>query len=206
MASVLVVYGTTEGQTRKIAHFVGHVARQLGHAATVLDASLDPAPEGHDAVIVAASVHQLRHQSAVMHFAAEHRHLLNTLPTAFFSVSLAAALDDPHHQVEAREVADELLAETRWQPQMVRLVAGALLYSKYDWMKRMLMQMIARHDGRDTDTSRDWEYTDWERLRGDVEQFLALVPAASPSDVAPPAEAAEPAIAELASTLAAAPG
>ncbi|HET7228553.1 MAG TPA: flavodoxin domain-containing protein [Longimicrobium sp.] len=201
MASILVVYGTTEGHTRKIAHFVGHVARRLGHAATVLDASLDPVPAEHDAVIVAASVHHLRHQSAVMHFAAEHRHLLNALPTAFFSVSLAAALDDPHHQVEAREVADELLAETRWQPQMVRLVAGALLYSKYDWMKRALMQMIARHDGRDTDTSRDWEYTDWERLRGDVEEFLARLPAAAP-EPAPPAEAAEPA----AAGLAAAPG
>jgi menaquinone-dependent protoporphyrinogen oxidase len=175
MARILVVYGTTDGHTRKVARFISQVAREHGHLLSVLDASLNPEPDGYDAVVVAASVHQLRHQSSVIHFAAHHRHLLNAIPTAFFSVSLAAALSDPHHQVEAREVAEQLLAETRWRPGAVKLVAGALLYTQYDWMKRMLMRMLARHDGRDTDTTRDWEYTDWNLLRGDVEEFLALV-------------------------------
>lgn len=172
MARILVVYGTTEGHTRKVAHYIAHVARERGHRMTVLDASLDPDPDGYDAVVVAASVHQLRHQSSVTHFAHRHRRVLNSIPTAFFSVSLSAALGDPHHQVEAREVAEELLAETRWRPGTVKLVAGALVYSQYDFMKRLLMQMIARHDGRDTDTTRDWEYTDWDRLRLDVDEFL----------------------------------
>ena len=172
MARILVVYGTTEGHTRKVAHHIAQVARDRGHRMTVLDASLDPDPDGYEAVIVAASVHQLRHQSSVIHFAHQHRRLLNSIPTAFFSVSLSAALGDPHHQVEAREVAEALLADTRWRPGTVKLVAGALVYSQYDFMKRLLMQMIARHDGRDTDTSRDWEYTDWDRLRLDVDEFL----------------------------------
>lgn len=172
MACVLVVYGTTEGHTRKVAHYIAQVVRDRGHRMTVLDASLPPDPGGYDAVIVAASVHQLRHQSAVIHFAQQHRNLLNSIPTAFFSVSLSAALGDPHHQLEAREVAEQLLAETRWRPLGVTLVGGALLYSRYDWLKRLLMQMIARHDGRDTDTSRDWEYTDWDCLRLDVDEFL----------------------------------
>lgn len=175
MARILVVYGTTEGHTRKIARFIARVARMQGHLVSVLDASLGPSPDGYDAVAVAASVHQLRHQSSVAHFAAEHRHLLNGLPTAFFSVSLSAALADPHHQVEAQEVAQQLLAETRWHPGTVKLVAGALLYSKYDFLKRLLMQLIARQDGRDTDPSRDYEYTDWPRLQADAEEFIARV-------------------------------
>ncbi len=185
MARILVVYGTTEGHTRKVALRIGQIARGHGHGVDVIDATLHPSPDGFDAVIVAASVHQLRHQSSVIHFAAEHRHRLNELPTAFFSVSLSAALADPHHQVEAREVAAQLLAETRWHPETVKLVAGALLYSKYDFLKRLLMQMIARQDGRDTDTSRDWEYTDWPRLQRDVEEFLARVEA--PAEAAPAA-------------------
>jgi menaquinone-dependent protoporphyrinogen oxidase len=177
MARLLVVYGTTEGHTRKIALRIGQIARGHGHQVEVMDASLHPSPEGWDAVIVAASVHQLRHQSSVVHFAHEHRHALNGRPGAFFSVSLSASLPQPEHQVEAREVAEEMLAETRWRPERVYLVGGALLYSKYDFLKRLLMQMIARQDGRPTDASRDYEYTDWERLQRDVEEFLELAAA-----------------------------
>jgi menaquinone-dependent protoporphyrinogen oxidase len=191
MSRLLVVYGTTDGHTRKIAHYMAHVARGHGHQVEVMDATLHPGPEGFDAVIVAASVHQLRHQASVMHFVDEHRHLLNEQPSAFFSVSLSAALPEPQHQVEARECAEELLAETRWRPVMVRLVAGALLYTQYDFLKRLLMQLIARHDGSGTDTSRDYEYTDWERLKTDVEEFLALVEA--PVAGVQPAAASEPA-------------
>ena len=183
MARILVVYGTTEGQTRKIALRIGQIARGHGYGAEVIDATLHPSPDGFDAVIVAASVHQLRHQSSVIHFAAEHRHQLNELPTAFFSVSLSAALAEPQHQVEARECAAQLLADTRWHPETVKLVAGALRYSQYDFFERLLMQMIARQDGRDTDTSRDWEYTDWAQLQRDVEEFLARVEA--PAEAGP---------------------
>jgi menaquinone-dependent protoporphyrinogen IX oxidase len=42
-----------------------------------------------------------------------------------------------------------------------------------------MMQRIARANGGDTDTSRDFDYTDWQRLREDVEEFvLSAVPAA----------------------------
>ena len=188
MARVLVVYGTTEGHTRKIALRIGQVARARGHEAQVLDASLRPDPtQGWDAVVVAASVHQLRHQASVNHFVREHRHTLNALPSVFFSVSLSASLPHPQHQVEAREVAAELLAESRWRPVAVHLVGGALLYSQYDFFKRLRMQMIAREDGRPTDTSRDYEYTDWERLKRETEAFLALLET--------PAPAAEPELA-----------
>ena len=177
MARLLVVYGTTEGHTRKVALRIGQIARGLGHPVEVMDASLHPAPDGFDAVIVAASVHQLRHQSSVIHFVREHRHALNRVPCAFFSVSLSASLPQPEHQTEAHEVAQEMLDETRWRPERVCLVGGALRYSRYDFLKRLLMQVIARQDGRPTDASRDYEYTDWERLERDVEEFLALAAA-----------------------------
>ena len=62
---------------------------------------------------------------------------------------------------------------------MLRLVAGALVYSRYNWLTRWMMRRIARKEGGDTDTARDYEYTDWDALRRDVEIFLAhAVPAA----------------------------
>lgn len=58
MANVLIAYGTTEGQTRRIAGRMAALASEYGHAATVMDATSNPrVPRGrYDAVIVAASL------------------------------------------------------------------------------------------------------------------------------------------------------
>jgi len=49
--------------------------------------------------------------------------------------------------------------------------AGALLYRRYNPVIRLLMRFIVGAAGGETDTSRDYEYTDWkavERLAADL--------------------------------------
>jgi menaquinone-dependent protoporphyrinogen oxidase len=43
-------------------------------------------------------------------------------------------------------------------------VAGALAYSKYNFFIKLVMKAIARKAGGPTDTSRDYEFTDWPAL------------------------------------------
>lgn len=175
MCDVLIVYGSSEGQTRKIAARMAETVSEYGHTVTVMDAAAGPAkiPRGrHGAVIVAAPLHGGRHPAAVERFVRENLLALSRLPTAFFSVSLSAAGASPRQQANARRCAETFVHETGWRPGMVRLVAGALAYSRYGPVKRWMMKAIAWREGGSTDTSRDHEYTDWERLRGDVETFV----------------------------------
>jgi menaquinone-dependent protoporphyrinogen oxidase len=60
-------------------------------------------------------------------------------------------------------------AETGWHPRRVELVAGALPYTRYNFLVRFVMRRISRKEGGDTDTSRDYEYTDWAA----VDRFAA---------------------------------
>lgn len=174
MARILIVYGTTEGHTRSIARRIAATVMAHGHLPTVVDAT-EPriATDGYDACIVCASIHQGKHQSAVMHFVRDNLAFLDAIPTAFYSVSLTAALADPEQQAAARACADEFARDTAWCPGHIFLVAGALKYTQYDFMKRMLMRLIAQRNGGDTDTTHDYEYTDWTRLRDDTVAFLA---------------------------------
>src|SRR5215475_12097536 len=62
---LLIVYGTSEGQTRKIAGFVAeHLAQQEHQTQLVsaIDATAAIDPRDFDAVIIAASVHAGRYQ------------------------------------------------------------------------------------------------------------------------------------------------
>ena len=64
---------------------------------------------------------------------------------------------------------------TGWRPILTKTVAGAVLYTRYNWFKRRLMKRIVAKAGGGVDTSRDYEYTDWNELRTFAEQFDQMV-------------------------------
>jgi menaquinone-dependent protoporphyrinogen oxidase len=179
MLRVLIPYGTTEGLTAKISEYVADVIRGHGYKATVVDikGSMVPKPDGYDAVIVGASIHMGKHEDFVLDFVRENRDALERIPSAFFSVSMAA-----HDNIEEAEgYIEEFERQTGWRPARVGLFGGALLYTHYGFIKRHLMKKIARDKGNpDTDTSRDYVYTEWDGVKHFVEEFLeTLVPEAA---------------------------
>jgi len=181
MARILIVYGTTEGHTRKIAEQVGDWIRLRGHQADVFDSAMNP-PEilaGYDGFIVAGSLHEGKHQRPLRHFVTEHATELTGAPSAFLSVSLSAVGRDDAHRADTQRCIDEFCNQTGWMPTLTLPVAGALLYTKYDWLKRMVMRSIVRKEGGDIDTCQDYEYTDWDALHTFVDAFVAQVEAAS---------------------------
>ena len=90
---ILVAYGTTEGQTRKIARFTADRLADAGHAVELLDVA---DAEGLDlgrfgAAVLAGSIHGGRYQRALTEFARANAQALGARPTLFLSVSLSAA-------------------------------------------------------------------------------------------------------------------
>ncbi|MFD1563059.1 flavodoxin domain-containing protein [Haloarchaeobius amylolyticus] len=178
MVSILVLYGTGEGQTATVAERLVAVFAERGHDATAIDADDVPSDlevETFDAVCLGASIHMGSHQSAVREFASDNRDALATRPTAFVQLSLSSAVDDEGRRAEAAGYVDDFLEETGWQPDRIGLFGGALRYSKYGFLKRLVMKRIARDATGDTDTSQDYEYTDWHEVEAFAADFAAFV-------------------------------
>lgn len=179
--NVLVIYGTTEGQTQKVARFVAEQLEELGHQAQVVNAIDDGAaavdPGRFDAIIVAASLHAGHYQSAIIHFVSRNLAQINARPNAFLSVSLAAAGQDEDDARGLEQCLATFTQQTGWTPQHVHHVAGAFRYTSYDFLKRWAMKYIAYRKGAPTDTSRDHEFTDW----ADLARFAASFPTGSQS-------------------------
>jgi menaquinone-dependent protoporphyrinogen oxidase len=180
MARLLIAHGSTEGHTARIADVIGDVVRSRGHDAEVVDIdALDVVALGHyDAVMLGASVHRGRHDKGVVAFARAHHEALDLMPSAFFSVSLAAAGGDTE---EAETYVDEFEDETGWRPDRVAKFGGALPYTHYGFLKRHLMRRIVEskpgHLG--LDTSQDYVYTEWDAVAAFAEHFVEQVEAAS---------------------------
>src|SRR5215510_6528053 len=191
MTSICILYATWEGQTRRIADHVAAELRRHGFAVEVINVRELSASRSLNtcaAAILAASVHAGRHEPEMVQFVQMHRDKLEHLPTAFLSVTLSEAgverpdaTPEEHAQfvADVHKVLDRFFAETGWHPQRVKSVAGALLYTHYNFLIRLVMKRIAKHAGGSTDTSRDHEYTDWIALDRFVGAFVEEVSASA---------------------------
>lgn len=181
---MLVIYGTTEGQTAKIAGALAATLRTYGVSVDLAEAgpAWDPAPEDYAAVIVAASVHAGGYQRPLRRWVRSHAKDLQVRPTAFVSVCLAIVKPTPEVIRDLAAIMGRFFEATGWTPKETKSVAGALPYSKYGWLKRRLMRRIVAKAKGDTDMTRDYEYTDWDDLRTFAQRFVEanVVPAREP--------------------------
>ena len=122
-------------------------------------------------------MHGGRYQRAVRRWVQAHVGALARTPTAFVSVSLGVLQRDAEVQKSVLAIEQRFLAETEWHPSITKRVAGALVYTRYNWLKRFVMKQIAAKAGGDTDTSRDHEYTDWADVRAFAGAFARSLPA-----------------------------
>jgi menaquinone-dependent protoporphyrinogen oxidase len=171
--NVLIVYGTTEGQTRKIAEWTATYIRERGHQAEQRDSAAlksDLDLETYDAFIIAASVHQEYHQETIINFVIAHLEVLDTKPSAFISVSLSAVLEGGG--TEAQKYVDSFVSVTGWRPRMTLLLGGALRFTEYDYFQEQIVKFIVMKRESAASTGRDREFTDWNALAGFVDGFL----------------------------------
>jgi menaquinone-dependent protoporphyrinogen oxidase len=181
-----VFYATREGHTQQIAERIAADLRNFGFDVDQFDVRR-PIPfslEHYSAAVLAASAHGGNHEAEMIRFVKDHRPELESMTTAFLSVTLSEAgveRPDATPAEHARFVQDvdamltKFFTETKWTPNLVKPVAGALLYSHYNFLLRLVMRSIAKKSGGATDTSRDYDYTDWVGLDQFVEELAARV-------------------------------
>jgi menaquinone-dependent protoporphyrinogen oxidase len=182
MSRVLIVYGTTEGQTAKISRHIGGVLEESGHTVELVDAHKLPAGlkvNDFDGALVGASMHASKHDRRIRDFIKANHAALDEIPSSFFSVSLTAAEPREEDKAGLYRLISEFFDETGWHPERVGVIAGALLYTQYGFIKRMLMKMVMKRGGKPTDTSQDYEYTDWDDVTQYAREFSSSLPEAN---------------------------
>jgi menaquinone-dependent protoporphyrinogen oxidase len=165
---VPVFFASSEGQTALIAIRLAEVLHQQGLDSQAIDVST-PEAVTFDwsrvrGALVGASLHLAHHQKSAARFVRAHAASLNEVPSAFFSVSLSAASKNRAEVAGAERLARAFPADHGWKPSLVLSVAGRLAYREYNALIRFVMRRIAQKEGAPTDTSRDYELTNWEEV------------------------------------------
>jgi menaquinone-dependent protoporphyrinogen oxidase len=173
MARILAVYGTSHGHTARIVRRLAESWRNRNIEVDVYHAehlSLEATLEDYDGVVVGASVHWGRHQASIEHFVQSHRPFWEERPSAFFSVSGAMAGEGRDSRRAARGYLEDFRRRTGWDPDLTRCFAGSMSYSRYDRFERWIVRAAAWFAGSE-ETTRDREYTDWDRVDSFADRF-----------------------------------
>ena len=65
----------------------------------------------------------------------------------------------------------KFIDEHGWAPVLSASIAGAINYTKYNFLLKAFMKRASAKNGGSTDTSRDHEYTNWD----EVDRFAAAM-------------------------------
>jgi menaquinone-dependent protoporphyrinogen oxidase len=173
---ILLLYASHFGQTHAIADAIAAQLRSRDHEVELFDATADPpSPEGYDLVVLGSRIELGRHAGDIRNYMRTHLDALARRPTAFFSVSMAAAKSGASADPDGYLAT--LFEDVGWEPTKCIAFAGGLPYRKYNWFLRFVMKRISRSAGHTTDTSRDHVFTDWSKVRAFADEIAALGPA-----------------------------
>ncbi|MDR5654041.1 flavodoxin domain-containing protein [Ruixingdingia sedimenti] len=173
----VIVYGTTEGQTRRIARFCADRLADAGHAVELLPAAEagDLELSRFDGAVLAGSLHIGAFQKELAAFATARAAALRAMPTLFLAVSLAAAGQDAGDWAGLRACVERFSAASGWVPGQVAHVAGAFRFTQYDFFRTWAMRWIASEKGVAVTAGADTEFTDWAALGALLDTWAAGV-------------------------------
>jgi menaquinone-dependent protoporphyrinogen oxidase len=164
---ILILFGSRHGQTARICRRLETELRERGLRVEMVRDDAIPdhlRMERYAVVVLASPVHFGRHRRSVVSFARRHATELARVPGVFVSVSGAAMTTRPEDVEEANGYLGDFAVRTGWDPDRSLAVAGAVRFTEYNPLVRWVMKRISAARGLSTDTSRDHEYTDWERV------------------------------------------
>ncbi|MFC5079083.1 Protoporphyrinogen IX dehydrogenase [menaquinone] [Vibrio thalassae] len=175
MEKILYLYSSREGQTTKI---ITRIAEHLGDSnATIvnLHEEMSINLEEFDKVLIGASIRYGRLNKKLYQFLTANSAKLSSMKAAFFCVNLTARKEQQGKDTpEGSVYVQTFLKKSPWQPELIGVFAGALYYPRYNSFDRFMIKLIMTMTGGETDTSKEVEYTNWDKVSVFAEKFAQL--------------------------------
>ena len=172
MASILILYSTTDGHTREICDHLQQLVEKSGDKVTLLCLNDDPEVDltSFDKIVIGASIRYGKHNVKVYKFIEDNQSVLNSKPNAFFSVN-AVARKAEKAQPHTNPYLQKFLKQIAWQPKELAVFAGKIDYQIYGTLDRFMIRFIMWMTKGPTDPNTNIEFTDWDQ----VDKFGQLI-------------------------------
>ena len=174
MANILLLYSTVYGLSKQICERIQASLREKGQQAEVaplVGGNVDPA--AFDAIVIGASIKHGKHHPSVLDFIRSHQVLLESKPSALFSVNLVARKPGKNTP-QTNPYLRRFLARCPWKPKLLGVFAGELDYSRYGPIDKYMMRFVMWINKGPTDFATAVQFTNWDEVERFAGQVAAL--------------------------------
>ena len=172
MDKVLIVYSTTDGQTKKICEKIIKTGKKKQSIDILsIDDASDLSIGEYRKIIIGASIRYGKHNPLVYEFIKSNKSELEKRFTAFFTVNVVARKKEKN-QPNTNPYMKKFLELSRWKPNKLAVFAGRIDYPSYRFFDRLIIRFIMFITKGPTDTTQTYEFTDWKKVEKFAQEVL----------------------------------
>ena len=168
MKKILLIYSTVDGHTKTICEKILSYCKTSQVDILPIDRSINI--KDYDTVVIGASIRYGKYREEIFEFIKENEKLLNSKDNAFFSVNVVARKENKN-KPETNPYLIKFLNKISWQPKILDVFAGKIDYPKYKFLDKYAIKFIMWITKGPTDTSKVYEFTDWNRVKSFAEKL-----------------------------------
>ena len=168
MKKILLIYSTVDGHTKTICEKILSYSETSQVDILPIDSSINI--KDYDTVVIGASIRYGKYREEIFEFIKENEELLNSKDNAFFSVNVVARKENKN-KPETNPYLIKFLNKISWQPKILDVFAGKIDYPKYKFLDKYAIKFIMWITKGPTDTSKVYEFTDWNRVKSFAEKL-----------------------------------
>lgn len=164
MKSTLVIYSSTDGQTKNICSRIGEFfsSDTSSKIMSISEATSDDLKK-YDQIIIGASIRYGKHKKELFEFIDTNLNELTKKNNAFFSVNVVARKPEKNTP-ETNPYVKKFLLKTSWVPQKLAVFAGKIDYPKYNFVDKQMIRFIMWMTKGPTNIKNTYEFTDWNKV------------------------------------------
>lgn len=171
MSKILIIYSTTDGQTKTICERIKKFSKNIQQIKIIsLNKISDENLNSYEEIIIGASIRYGKHDSKIYSFIELNKNILQSKKSAFFSVNVVARKLEKNSP-DTNPYVKKFLKKTDWKPDRLAVFAGKVDYPNYSFINKLVIRFIMYLTKGPTDTSKSYEFTDWKK----VEEFAKTI-------------------------------
>mgnify|MGYP001449538304 FL=1 len=168
MKKILLTYSTVDGHTKTICKKILSYSKTSQVDILPIDSSINI--DDYDTVVIGASIRYGKYRKEIFEFIKKNEEILNSKDNAFFSVNVVARKENKN-KPETNPYLIKFLNKISWQPKILDVFAGKIDYPKYKFLDKYAIKFIMWITKGPTDTSKVYEFTDWNRVKAFAEKL-----------------------------------
>lgn len=165
MKDILIIYSSTDGQTRKISEYIGKI---LGKERSIKIISIEDVSKiditSFNNFIIGASIRYGSHGKKIINFIRNNNKYLENKYTSFFSVN-AVARKPQKNSPSTNPYIKKFFDKTNWKPSRAQVFAGKIDYPSYRFFDKIIIRFIMLITNGPIDVHTSHDFTNWNDVK-----------------------------------------